>query len=178
MNLSLELPTLPKRLGGQGEVLPAGANHIKNIAKIANAVQCHSWLSGNKNCHEFRFSIVRIVISVSKFTGLWDCLCHCLCHFLCICNCILVGQVMSPHHSDKYLKGHKSPGLLVEVVLKMYLSLSLSIYLSLYLSLSLYFCWACPFITLIKSLFITGPRLWSFSKENIARIANAVQCHS
>ena len=35
----------------------------KNIARIANAVQCHSWLSRNKKCHEFTFSIVRIVIS-------------------------------------------------------------------------------------------------------------------
>ena len=40
-----------------------------NIARIANAVQCHSWLSGNKYCHEFRFSIVRIVISVSNVTN-------------------------------------------------------------------------------------------------------------
>ena len=35
-----------------------------NIARIANAVQCHNWLSDNKDCYEFRFSIVRIVISV------------------------------------------------------------------------------------------------------------------
>ena len=33
-------------------------------------VHCHSLLSGNKNCHEFRFSIVRIVISVSNVTSL------------------------------------------------------------------------------------------------------------
>ena len=45
-----------------------------NIARIANAVQCHSWLSGNKDCHVFRFSIVRIVISVSIVTSLQDCL--------------------------------------------------------------------------------------------------------
>ena len=46
--------------------------------------QCHSYLSGNKNCHEFRFSIVRIVISVSNITNIKDCLFHCLycCHFL------------------------------------------------------------------------------------------------
>ena len=42
---------------------------IRNIARIANAVQCHSWLSGNKGCHEFRFSIVRIVV-----TSVQDCL--------------------------------------------------------------------------------------------------------
>ena len=30
----------------------------QNIAKISNAVQCHSWLSGNKDCNDFRFSIV------------------------------------------------------------------------------------------------------------------------
>ena len=46
----------------------------KNIARIKNAVHCHSWLSGNKDCHEFRFSIVRIVISVSIVTSLQDCL--------------------------------------------------------------------------------------------------------
>ena len=46
----------------------------KNIARIANAVHCHSWWSGNKDCHEFRFSIVRIVISVSIVTSLQDCL--------------------------------------------------------------------------------------------------------
>ena len=45
----------------------------RNIARIANAVQCHSWLSGNKDCHEFRFSIVRIVISVSNVKSLHDC---------------------------------------------------------------------------------------------------------
>ena len=44
-----------------------------NIARIANAVHCHSWLSGNKDCHEFRFIIVRIVISVSNVTNLFDC---------------------------------------------------------------------------------------------------------
>ena len=43
-----------------------------NIARIANAVQCHSWLSGNKDCNEFRFSIVRILISVSVVTSLQD----------------------------------------------------------------------------------------------------------
>ena len=46
----------------------------ENIARIANAVHCHSWLSGNKDFHEFRFSIVRIVISVSIVTSLQDCL--------------------------------------------------------------------------------------------------------
>ena len=38
----------------------------ENIARIANAVQCHNLLSNNKDCHEFRFSIVRIVNSVSN----------------------------------------------------------------------------------------------------------------
>ena len=32
------------------------------IARIVNAVHCHSWLSDNNHCHEFKFSIVRIVI--------------------------------------------------------------------------------------------------------------------
>ena len=42
---------------------------IWNIARIANAVHCYSWLSGNKDCHEFRFSIV---ISVSNVTSPLD----------------------------------------------------------------------------------------------------------
>merc|ERR1711989_71199 len=60
---------------------PVGANKRahQNIARIANAVQCHSKLSGNKDCHELRFSIVRIVISVTNATSLLDCLCHCIC---------------------------------------------------------------------------------------------------
>ena len=33
-------------------------------------VQCHSKLSGNTDCHEFRFSIVRHVISVSNGASL------------------------------------------------------------------------------------------------------------
>ena len=41
----------------------------KNIARLANAVQCCNKLSDNKDCHEFRFSIVRIVISVSNVTS-------------------------------------------------------------------------------------------------------------
>ena len=53
----------------------------KNIARIANAVQCHSWLSGDKDCHEFRFSIVRIVISVSIVISL-----HCIVTILQTCD--------------------------------------------------------------------------------------------
>ena len=44
-----------------------------------------------KDCHDFRFSIVRIVFSVSNVTSLWDCLCH----------CHLVGQVISPYHPQR-----------------------------------------------------------------------------
>ena len=33
---------------------------IQNIARIANAVQCQNQLSGNNNCHEFKFSIVKL----------------------------------------------------------------------------------------------------------------------
>ena len=36
------------------------------IARIANAVQCHNLLSDYKDCHAFRFSIVRIVIGVTN----------------------------------------------------------------------------------------------------------------
>ena len=39
---------------------------ISNIARIANAVQCHNWLSDNKDCHEFRFSIVSKIWFFSK----------------------------------------------------------------------------------------------------------------
>ena len=46
---------------------------FQNIARIANAVHCHSLLSGNKNCHEFKFSTDRIVMSVSNVTSLYDC---------------------------------------------------------------------------------------------------------
>ena len=46
----------------------------RNIARIANAVHCHSLLSDNNDCHEFRFSTVRIAISVSNVTSLQDCL--------------------------------------------------------------------------------------------------------
>ena len=40
-----------------------------NIAKIANALHCHSLLPGNKDCREFEFSIVRIVKSVSNINS-------------------------------------------------------------------------------------------------------------
>ena len=52
---------------------------ILNIARIANAVQCHNQLSDDKACHEFRFSIARIVISVSNVRSLQpeDCLFDC-----------------------------------------------------------------------------------------------------
>ena len=43
------------------------------IARIANAVQCHNLLSGNKDCHESRFSIVSFVISVSNIRSPYDC---------------------------------------------------------------------------------------------------------
>ena len=35
-----------------------------------NAVQCYSWLSSHRDCHEFWFSNVRIVTIVSKSLGL------------------------------------------------------------------------------------------------------------
>ena len=37
----------------------------------------------------------------SLFRVFSKCLCHCLCLCLCLCHCLFVGQVMSPHHSDK-----------------------------------------------------------------------------
>ena len=77
-----------------------------NIARIANAVHCHSLLSGNKNCHEFRVSIVRIVISVSNVTSLQDCLGPQVCapidayNSQCRGRQVFLGQVMSSHYSD------------------------------------------------------------------------------
>ena len=41
-------------------------------------IHCHSWLSGNKDYQAFRFSIVRIVISVSIVKSLQNCRCNCL----------------------------------------------------------------------------------------------------
>ena len=65
------------------EELPSCHKEKEDKTKNANAVQCHSLLSGNKDCYEFRFSIVRIVISVSNVTSLLDCRFHCLCG----CHC-------------------------------------------------------------------------------------------
>ena len=71
-----------------------------NIARIANAVHCNSKLSGNKDCHEFRFSIVRIVTNVSNVTsgglGGWG----------GARSCLLITLI-------KCLKGHKSLGSLI-----------------------------------------------------------------
>ena len=77
-----------------------------NIARIANSVHYHSYLSGNKDCHEFRFSIVRIVISVSNVISFWDCFCLCLCH--CRCHCLFLATSCSLITLIKCLKGHKS----------------------------------------------------------------------
>ena len=59
-------------------------NLERNIASIANAVQsldsCIVQLDSSVtlNCHEFRFSIVRILlVSVSNVTSLQDCICNC-----------------------------------------------------------------------------------------------------
>ena len=54
------------RLWGPPRLLVMIQRQNKNIARIANAVHCHTLLSG----HEFRFSIVRIVISVLIVIGL------------------------------------------------------------------------------------------------------------
>ena len=45
-----------------------------NIARIVNAVQYHSKLLRNKDCHEFKISIVRILNSVSLLWNLWEAL--------------------------------------------------------------------------------------------------------
>ena len=60
--------------GGRGGGLPPQKNgsQSQNLPRIANAVQCHNWLSGDKDCHESRFSIVSSVISVSDVTNPCD----------------------------------------------------------------------------------------------------------
>ena len=74
--VSATLPQVSKviltKFGQRGDNL--GDNYVisyvdKNIARIANAVQCHSLLSGNEDCQEFKFSIVRNVISVSNVSS-------------------------------------------------------------------------------------------------------------
>ena len=52
----------------------------QNVARIANAVHCHSKLSGNNDCHKFRFSTVIIVISFSNvisFQNIFNCVRQC-----------------------------------------------------------------------------------------------------
>ena len=70
-----------------------------NIARIANAVQCHNWLSGNNDCHEFWFSIVRIVIGVSNVTSLQDCLFNCK-------NCWKLSQLYSFQQNNAKICGN------------------------------------------------------------------------
>ena len=50
-------------------------NNIGGFSKTSQELQMLSSviLSGNKYCHQFRFSIVRIVISVSNVTSLCNC---------------------------------------------------------------------------------------------------------
>ena len=50
---SLKMPKIKK-----SQKSPKMPKMTQNIAKISNAVQCHSLLSGNKDCKDFRFSIV------------------------------------------------------------------------------------------------------------------------
>ena len=47
---------------------------IKTLQELRMLSSVTLDLSGYKDCHEFRFSIVRIVISVSIVTSLQDCL--------------------------------------------------------------------------------------------------------
>ena len=43
MNLFLELLTLPKRLGGQEGVLPAGANHNEDLKEYVLRLKTADW---------------------------------------------------------------------------------------------------------------------------------------
>ena len=44
-------------------------NLYQKIGSLNRVAKCHIFYTGNKDCHEFRFSIVRIVISVSNITS-------------------------------------------------------------------------------------------------------------
>ena len=74
----------------------------KNIARFANAAQCHSWLSGISDCHKFTSH------GHALCDGHWS-------------GCVLVTLI-------KCFRGHKSLGLLFEGVLYMNLSLSLNFF--------------------------------------------------
>jgi len=90
-------------------------------------VHCHSWLSGNKDCHEFRFSIVRIVINVSIVTSLQDCLVSQIYLYKCISQNVFVKLYLSKCICQnvffsclsisliKCLKGQKCQGLVFNV---------------------------------------------------------------
>ena len=92
---------------------------LKNISRSANAVQCHNWLLGTKDCHEFRFSIVRTdrtvitVITVSNVTSLKIVKIAKIVLKIVIKNCY---QKLSKICLIKCLKSHKSPGSLCSVV--------------------------------------------------------------
>ena len=98
-------------------ISPGNKSVVLNIARIANAVHCHSLLSGNKNCHEFRVSIVRIVISVSNVTSLQDCLGPQVCapiaahNSQCRVRQVFLGQVMSSHYSDPMSQRSQACGI-------------------------------------------------------------------
>ena len=66
---------------------------------------------------------------------------------------------------NKCIKGHKSLGLLLGGVLKMYLSLSLSLYLSLslslYLSLSIFLVMSSQNVFVIVFVFVFVSFFWS-----------------
>ena len=66
-------------------------SNTTNIARIANAVQCQSFLSGNYNCNVM-FSIVKNVNNFRTSLGLKV-------FSKCICRCLFVGWIMFSHHS-------------------------------------------------------------------------------
>ena len=82
-------------------------NLYQKIGSLNRVAKCHIFYTGNKDCHEFRFSIVRIVINVSNATSIWDCLCYCPCHFFVFLFVfvIVLLLVMSRHHSDQMSQG-------------------------------------------------------------------------
>ena len=96
--------------------------HRKNcVCCQLDSVQCHSSLSGHKDFHELRFSIVII-------KSLQVCLCLFCCH--CICICIFVVHALSAHYYEQMsqrslklcLKCQKCSGSLCSVVISLIVS--------------------------------------------------------
>ena len=119
----------PKDIGSPSQC-PSSRQLVQNIEQKhrkncvccqLDSVQCHSSLSGHKDFHELRFSIVII-------KSFQVCLCLFCCH--CICICIFVVQALSAHYYEQMsqrslklcLKCQKCSGSLCSVVISLIVS--------------------------------------------------------